>query len=99
MTSLHQDASAVFRRNPKLAWREIDGEVVIISPDDSVLHELNETASAVWRHIDGKLPLGEIVKTLAETYDAPVETVQADVEELAADLTAKNLLLTSEGEG
>jgi hypothetical protein len=23
------------QRNPKLAWREIDGEAVIISPEDS----------------------------------------------------------------
>ncbi|HUO35624.1 MAG TPA: PqqD family protein [Candidatus Acidoferrum sp.] len=98
MTVSQVNSSSIFRRNPKLAWREIDGEVVIISPDDSILHELNETASAVWHRIDGESGLGDIAKSLAEDYGAPIETVRADVEELAADLSAKNLLLAREGE-
>jgi len=28
--------------DPALAWREIDDETVIISPQDSVMHELND---------------------------------------------------------
>lgn len=98
MNTARPSISAVFRRNPKLAWREIDGEIMIISPEDNVLHELNETAAEVWRSVDGKRGLREIAESLAETYDAPFETVQADVEELVADLAAKRLLLDSEGE-
>ena len=41
-------------RNPKLAWREVDGEMVIISPEDSQVHELNETASLIWKHAGGE---------------------------------------------
>lgn len=85
----------VFCRNPKLAWREIDGEIVIISPEDSSVHELNETAGMFWRSADGKRDVDEIVRELASLYEAPVELVRADVDELILDLTSKNLLVDS----
>lgn len=89
----------VLRRNPKLAWREIDGEIVIISPEDSRVHELNETAGMFWQQADGQRDLEEITRNLADAYDVLPETIRTDVEELVADLTEKSLLLVSIGGG
>jgi hypothetical protein len=50
---MNNTATILWRKNPLLAWREIDGAAVIISPGDSVMHELNGTGSAVWRLLDG----------------------------------------------
>ena len=36
-------SAVLWQKNPALAWREIDDETVIISPNDSVMHELNDT--------------------------------------------------------
>ena len=80
-------------RNPKLAWREIDGEAVIISPDDSQVHELNETASVIWKFADGKHSVDQIAEVVAEGYEVPVEVAQADVRELIEMLSAKGLLM------
>ncbi|MGH9747011.1 MAG: PqqD family protein [Candidatus Acidiferrales bacterium] len=80
-------------RNPKLAWREIDGEAVIISPDDSHVHELNETASVIWKLADGKHSADQIAAAVAAGYDVPVEVAQADVRELIEVLEAKGLLM------
>jgi hypothetical protein len=33
-------AGVFWQKNPALAWREIDDETIIISPNDSVMHEL-----------------------------------------------------------
>jgi len=85
--------SAFPQRNPKLAWREIDGEVVIISPDDSQVHELNETASLIWKFADGKHSVDQIAEVVAEGYEVPVEVAQADVRELIEMLSAKSLLM------
>lgn len=88
-----QAASVIARRSSKVAWREIEGDIVIISPEDSSVHELNETAGAFWRQADGKRDLGEIVRNLAAAYDAPMETVLADIEDLMAELCLKRLIV------
>ena len=47
-------ANGIWQKNPALAWREIENETVIISPAESVMHELNDTGSLLWRSIDGR---------------------------------------------
>ena len=72
-------------RNPKLAWREVDGEMVIISPEDSQVHELNETASLVFalctgEHSDGRIAeLVGLAWELAQPPDAEVRACLAQL--------------------
>jgi hypothetical protein len=80
-------------RNPKLAWREIDGEAVIISPEDSHVHELNETASLIWTNVDGKHSVDEIAGVIAARYEVELLEAKADVDELIGVLSAKGLLV------
>lgn len=82
-------------RNSKLAWREIDGEAVIISPEDSRVHELNETASLIWTNADGKHSVDEIAGVIAARYEVELLEAKADVEELIEVLSAKGLLQAS----
>jgi hypothetical protein len=82
-------------RNPKLAWREIDGEAVIISPEDSHVHELNETASFIWTNADGQHSVDEIAGVMAGKYDVALAMAKSDVTELIEILSAKGLLVTS----
>jgi hypothetical protein len=87
---------ALWRKNPILAWREIDGEIVIVSPNDSVLHELNETGSFVWKQLDGRRPAAEIAATLAEEYDVRVEDALGDIETLLGELASRKLLIPAD---
>jgi Coenzyme PQQ synthesis protein D (PqqD) len=86
-------------RNPKLAWREIEGEIVIISPENSQLHELNETAALIWKQADGKSDAEQIAARLAEEFDVAPEAARADVTELLAQLEEKELLLVARSRG
>jgi hypothetical protein len=85
-------------RNPKLAWREIDGEAVIISPEDSHVHELNETASVIWKNADGNHSVDEIAAAVAADYDVPVHVARSDVQELISALSEKGLLMAPKRE-
>lgn len=78
--------------NPLLAWREIENSVVIISPEDSVVHELNDTASFIWKQFNGKDTLEKIAARLVEEYEIDTETALADIERLATALGEKGLL-------
>jgi hypothetical protein len=79
-------------RNPQLAWREIDGEIVIISPEDSQVHELNETAALVWKLADGAQTVEEIAAEIAAEFDVSSESAQRDVAELITQLAERQLL-------
>jgi len=88
--------SGVWQKNPALAWREIDEETVIISPGDSVMHELNDTGSFVWRNIDGRRTAEDLAALLVEQYEVTRETALADTLSLFEELSLRKLLISAE---
>ena len=36
----------------KLPWQELDEKIVILSPETRMSHELNETASWIWKALE-----------------------------------------------
>jgi len=89
--------ATILKTNPMLAWREIDGSVVIISPERSMVHELNPTASFIWKKVDGKRTTDEIAEQVAAEFDVTRESALADIHELAESLAANQLLGPLEG--
>lgn len=85
------------KQHPNAAWREVEGEVVIISPEDSVLHELNATASFIWKQATGEISTEEISERLAGEFEVSDETALADTRELVQYLTDKKLLVPALG--
>jgi Coenzyme PQQ synthesis protein D (PqqD) len=79
--------------NPQLAWREIEGHVVVISPEDSVVHELNETASFIWKQASNGRSLAEIARSVSDEYGVDAAQARKDAEELLAALSTKGLLV------
>ena len=89
-------ASSVWQRNPALAWREIESETVIISPGESVMHELNDTGSLVWRNIDGHRSAEELAALLVKEYEVTEEIALTDTLSLLEELSTRKLLLPAE---
>jgi len=84
-------------RNPRVAARSLDGEMMIMSGRDSTLFTLNRTATILWQSADGATPLDEIVKLriCAEFEVEPAEALQ-DAEALARELASHEILEISE---
>jgi hypothetical protein len=76
------------------AWREIDGVVVIISPQDSVLHELNSTGSFLWKQLNGERSQEELARLVSLEFDVDPDEALRDVREFLAGLAAKHLLVS-----
>jgi len=87
----------IWQRNPALAWREIDEETVIISPDESMMHELNDTGSFIWKHVDGHRSAAEIAQLLVADYAVSPEVALTDTESLLDEMSARQLLLPAGG--
>jgi hypothetical protein len=86
--------SISWQKNPALAWREIDDETVIISPNDSVMHELNDTGSFLWKNIDGKKSAVELAELLAENYEVTPDVALSDTQALLEELSLRKLVVT-----
>ena len=94
---MNATAGGIWRKNTALAWREIDNETVIISPGESVMHELNDTGSLIWRGIDGRRSAEELATLLVEEYDVTMDVALADTLALLEELSSRNLLVPGEG--
>ncbi len=92
--SAHHAAAVDVRplQNPLAAWRELEGQVVIMSPEDSVLHELNETASFIWKRANGERCIEEIASELSAEFEVDQATALLDTQALLSELFAKRLL-------
>ncbi len=80
-------------RHPGVAWREIEGEVVIISPGSSEVHELNGTGSYIWGRLDGERTAEEIAGLVAEEFEVEEGKALADTAAFVAELEGKGLVL------
>ena len=87
-------ASVFWQKNPALAWREIDDETIIISPNDSVMHELNDTGSFLWKNIDGRKSAAELAELLVENYEVAPDIALSDTQALLEEMASRKLLVT-----
>jgi hypothetical protein len=85
--------SILWQKNPALAWREIDEATVIISPTDSVMHELNDTGSFLWKNIDGQRSAAELAGLLAESYEVAQDVALTDTQALLEEMTSRKLVV------
>ncbi len=84
-------------RNPRVAARNLDGEMMIMSGRDSTLFTLNKTATILWQAADGTTPLDEIVQERI-CPEFAVESAEAlhDAETLARELASHEIMQISE---
>ena len=76
--------------------RTIDGEALVITPHDSMLHSLNETATYVWEHADGKRTLQQIAAAMLEEFEVDEATLRADLEAFVTTAVQRGLLVLSD---
>jgi hypothetical protein len=85
------------KRDPRVAARSLDGEMMIMSGRDSTLFTLNKTATILWQAADGTTPLDEIVdRKICADFEVERAVALQDAESLARDLAAHEILQISD---
>lgn len=87
-----EDARLFPRRNPRVAARTIDGEAVIVSPENAMLHTLNGTGTLIWELADGRADLDAIARRLAQVFEVTPEDARRDAAAFCRELVEKRLL-------
>ena len=80
------------KRRDDLAWRDIDGRVVVVDSSDSQLHDLSEVATFYWLLMDGTRSHDDLLAAATDEFDVDDATARADLEELLGVLAGKQLL-------
>ncbi len=69
----------VLKRKLGLPWQKIEGQALILDAENHEAHELNEVASIIWSHLDGKTQLAAIMDKIAEEFEVEAEELSYDV--------------------
>lgn len=80
-------------KSERLAWREIDGELVALDLDRSTYFTANDTASALIKCLaEGSRSKAELVQLLLDGFEVDGETARIDVDRFVDFLDAQGLL-------
>ncbi len=87
-----QSTACVYRQNTAIAWREIDGEAVLIDPSTGTVFVLNRVGARIWDLLSEPRTQFELVGCIASENDLGVESVENDVAQFIAALDARALI-------
>lgn len=88
-----EDMSRVYAINREVAHREIEGQILILRPDDSFLYTLNGSGKLIWLGIAKKKKLSSIIKSVSKEFGIPDETARLDVLAFVRELEEKGIIL------
>lgn len=83
-------------QNPDTPARTIEGEAIVITPHDSNLHTLNETATYIWDRADGTRTLEQIAGEMLDEFEVGEEELRADAISFVETAVDKGLMLVTD---
>jgi hypothetical protein len=87
----------VYERRDSLVTRDLAGEKVIVPVrgkvgDLSCIYTLNAVANEIWKLLDGKRTLNEIVSELSSEYEVEEATLTTDVLRVIDEMSQEDLV-------
>lgn len=79
-------------QNPDTPARTIDAEAIVITPHDSTLHTLNDTATYIWEHADGTKKLSEIAESMVREFDVDEKVLKEDAIRFVTEAVEKGMM-------
>jgi len=79
-------------QNQDIAWREIDGEAVLVLSDSSDIKVLNLVGTQIWKQCDGHHEAALIAQEIALQFEVQIDEVLADVLDFLRELRSKGLI-------
>ncbi len=75
-----------------VAARVIDGQAVVITPADSVLHTFNATGTWLWERIAGPVRLLDLLEAVVKEFEVDRDAAEKDLLRFFESLSAKGLV-------
>lgn len=90
---------AVYAVSDGVVARKIENEIILIPIDidirdkESELFALNPAAQVIWKRLNGKKSLKDIIADLVAEFDSPAGVIEKDVIALVKELLKRKLLV------
>ena len=73
--------------------RDLDSDLLLLDTEADRIHQLNQTATFIWRHVEEAPSPERLAGLLAEAFDVDEQVAQTDVLETLKRLRALNLVV------
>jgi len=91
------DSLTKFPRKAKTtASRIIDGEAVIVIPEQGQVRVLNESGSRIWQLLDGKHSIADIANKICSEFNLSQDQACEDTVNFIAKLRAKEMVVLTD---
>ena len=82
-----------YRLNPKIVFREEEGESLLFDPETGQVRILNETGTLIYELLTQKLSREKIVDSITSEYDnMNRQDLEQDIDEFAAQMEQSGIL-------
>ncbi len=81
-----------YKINTGYIVQELEGSLTIFDPEQSILFNLNETASYIFNKLKKGKAVTEIVSALTKQYDASQKHLLADVDEILQTMLKNKII-------
>ena len=81
-----------FKRAPDCAFREIEGEVFVVSSKTAGVHLLNSVATFIWNLLDGEKTMNEIAGAVTEEFDVNGDEARRDAKEFIEEIIKSGII-------
>ncbi len=85
--------SVKYSRNQGVLVQQVNEQTILLNPNDGQYFALDGVGGHIWDLCDGSRTIHEMATLISRDYDAPVAVVEADVQELLADLVHEKLVI------
>ena len=72
--------------------QEVDNEILILDRKANKIHQLNDTASFIWKQSDGSNTISSIIESLVSVFEVSTEEAEKDVLDTIRLFQENNLL-------
>ena len=80
-------------RSEKAVYRMVDGEAVIVEPQNGLVNVTNETGSRMWELADGKRSVAQIADIISSEYETSAKTASKDATEFFDEMSKNGLII------
>ena len=86
----------IWKTNPEVAFREIEGEILLIHPESNELFVINETGKKIWELLQKGESESAIISQLSEAYYVSEAEIAKDLTIFLEALLRKKFVASEE---
>jgi len=82
----------MFVRSPDIAWQNVDGKIVVVTPRTKKIHILSGCAISIWDYLEQPQQIESIVEMLCSEYEVDTQQAEHDADNFIHDLLSKEIV-------